>query len=274
MSDNATSVGDSFEGPYNAEDQQEIHEIASEAYDTAAAAASIPDDALPGEWSDGQKRDFRAMPSSQQNFYSGATRQLKDQYAPHADLDKRWSAHTSQFGVSPTQAAEHLFNVDRNLRTATPEQRAAMIASLATDYGTDPTDLIFTEAAGSVVAGQSQHQAGYASAMGEVNAAVHQNNVAQVQHTVAEFADAKNEAGNLLRPDFNQHEAKMAELAHADIAAGKNPTVEDLYNRASGRDRVAKAKAASGSISGSGGGGANGPRDDSVKAILSNLMGE
>ena len=95
----ATSVATSFDGPYNAEDQGEIDQIVTEAVDTATYAASIPDTALPGEWSDGQKRDFRAMPSSQQNFYAGATRQLSDQYAPHADLDKKWSGHAAQFGV-------------------------------------------------------------------------------------------------------------------------------------------------------------------------------
>ena len=67
----------------------------------------------------------------------------------------------------------------------------------------------------------------------------------------------------------------MAELATAEVAAGKTPTVDDLYHRASGRERIAKAKAASGSISGAGGGsGGDGPRDDSVKSIVSGIMGE
>ena len=275
MSDtSSTSVGDSFDGPYNADDQADIDRIATEAYDTAAEAASIPDSLLPAEWSDGQKRDYRALPSSAQNYYAGATRQLKDQYAPHAALEQRWSGHTAQFGASPTQAANYLFNVDHGLRNANPEQRAAMIASIATDYGIDPTDAAFMEAAGRVVEGKSDHQAGRESAMAEVNLAVQQGQVAQVRQTIAEFADAKDESGNLLRPDFAQHEAKMAELASADQAAGKAPTVEDLYNRASGRDRVAKARAASSSISGSGSGGADAPRNDSVKSIVTALMGE
>ena len=277
MSETATtSVAASFDGPYNAEDQADIDQKVTEAYDTAAYAASIPDTDLPGEWSDGQKRDFRAMPSSQQNYYAGATRQLKDQYAPHADLDRRWSGHTAQFGASPAQAANHLFNVDVGLRNATPEMRAQMIASIATNYGVDPTDLIFTEAAGRVVEGQSQHQAGRDSAMAEVDVAVHQGQLAQVQQSVAAFADAKDEAGNLLRPDFAEHEQKMAALATADIAAGKKPTVDDLYHRASGRDHIARAKAASGSISGAGGGtgGAGASRNDSIKSIVSDLMGD
>ena len=275
MSDTAsTSVAASYEGPYNADDQADIDQIATEAYDTAAAAASIPDTDLPGEWSDGQKRDFRAMPSSQQNYYAGATRQLKDQYAPHADLDRRWSGHTAQFGASPTQAANHLFNVDLGLRNAPPEQRAALIASIATNYGIDPTDAAFMEAANRVVEGKSQHDAGRESAMAEVDMAVQQERAAEVRQTIANFADARDEAGNLLRPDFAQHEPKMAELATADQAAGKTPTVDDLYHRASGRDRVAKARAASSSISGSGTGGADAPRNDSVKSIVTGIMGE
>ena len=198
----------------------------------------------------------------------------RDQYAPHADLDKRWSAHTAQFGASPTQAADHLFAVDLGLRNANPEQRAAMIASIATEYGIDPTDTAFMEAAGRVVEGQSQHQAGRESAMAEVGGAVQQERAAHISQTIAEFADAKDGSGNLLRPDFAQHEPKMAELATADIAAGKTPTVDDLYHRASGRDRVAKARAASSSISGSGTGGADAPRNDDIKSIVSNLMGE
>ena len=179
MSDNAAaSVANSYEGPYNAEDQADIDQIATEAYDTA----------LPGEWSDGQKRDFRAMPSSQQNYYAGAT----------------------------------------------PEQRASMIANLATQYGTDPTDFAFTEAAGRVVEGQSQHNAGRAAAMAEVEAVQYQQRETQVRQTIYDFAEAKDEAGKPLRPDFAQHEQKMAELANADIAAGKTPTVDDLYHRASG----------------------------------------
>ena len=274
MSDNAAaSVANSYEGPYNAEDQADIDQIATEAYDTAAYAASIPDTDLPGEWSDGQKRDFRAMPSSQQNYYAGATRELSNKYAPHADLDKRWTSHAAQFGVSPTQAADYLLNTDLGLRNATPEQRASMIANLATEYGIDPTDVAFMDAAGRVVEGKSQHQAGRDSAMAEVDVAVHQGQLAQVQQSVAAFADAKDEAGNLLRPDFAEHEQKMAALATADIAAGKTPTVDDLYHRASGRERVAKARAASGSISGAGGGG-GASHDDSINSIVSGLMGD
>ena len=273
MSDNAsTSVAASFDGPYNAEDQGEIDGIVTEAYDTAAAAASVPDTDLPGEWSDGQKRDFRKMPSSQQNYYAGATRQLKDQYAPHAELNKKWSAHTAQFGASPAQADEHLLNVDLGLRNANPQQRAAMIASLVTEYGIDPTDPAFMEAAARVVEGKSQHQAGHDSAMAEVDMAHHQQRQAQVQQTIAEFADAKDESGNLLRPDFAQHETKMAELANTDIAAGKKPTIDDLYHRASGRERVARAKAANGSITGAGG-GSTPPRNDDIKSIVAGIIG-
>ena len=67
----------------------------------------------------------------------------------------------------------------------------------------------------------------------------------------------------------------MAALANADIAAGKTPTVDDLYQRASGRDRIAKAKAANGSISGSGGGtaAAGASHDGSINSIVSNLVG-
>ena len=276
MSDNAAaSVANSYEGPYNAEDQDDIDQIVTEAVDTAAYAASIPDTDLPGEWSDGQKLDFLAMPSSQQNYYAGATRELSNKYAPHADLDKRWSAHTSQFGVSPAQAANHLLSVDLGLRNATPEQRAGMIANLATEYGTDPTDFAFTEAAGRVVEGKSQHQAGRESAMAEVEAVQYQQRETQVRQTIYDFAEAKDEAGKPLRPDFAQHEQKMAELANADIAAGKTPTVDDLYHRASGRDIIAKAKAANGSISGSGGGSGGGaPHDDSINSIVSGLMGD
>ena len=132
---------------------------------------------------------------------------------PTPTSTKNGPAHTAQFGASPAQAAEHLFNVDKGLRNAPPEQRAAMIASIATEYGIDPTDFAFTEAAGRVVEGKSQHNAGRASAMAEVDVAVHQGQLAQVQQTVAAFADAKDDAGNLLRPDFAQHEQKMAELA-------------------------------------------------------------
>ena len=71
MTDNgSTSVAESFDGPYNAEDQADIDQIVTEAVDTASYAASIPDSDLPAEWSDSQRRDFRDMPSSQQNYYA------------------------------------------------------------------------------------------------------------------------------------------------------------------------------------------------------------
>ena len=275
MSDNAAAeVANSYEGPYNAEDQADIDQIATEAYDTAAYAASIPDTDLPREWSAGQKHDFRAMPSSQQNYYAGATRQLADQYRPHADLEQRWSSHAAQFGVSPTQAAEHMFNVHLGLRNAPPEQRAGMIASIATEYGIDPTDPAFMDAARYALEGKSQHQAGRESAMAEVEAVHYQQRESQVRQTIYNFAAATDESGNLLRPDFAQHETRMAALASADVAAGKTPAVDDLYYRASGRERIAKARAASSSISGSGGGGGHAPGYDSVKSIVSGLMGD
>ena len=205
----------------------------------------------------------------------GATRELSSKYAPHADLEKKWSGHTAQFGASPTEAANHLLNVDLSLRNAPPEQRAALAASILTEYGVDPTDLIFTEAAGRVVEGQSQHNAGRASAMAEVAAVQYQQSENQVRQGIHDFAEARDESGHLLRPDFAEHEQKMAALAKADVSAGKQPTVDDLYHRASGRERIAKAKAANGSISGSGGdNGGGGPRDDSIHSIVSYAMGE
>ena len=46
-----------------------------------------------------------------------------------------------------------------------------MIANLATEYGIDPTDAAFMEAAGRVVEGKSQHEAGRESALAEVDMA-------------------------------------------------------------------------------------------------------
>ena len=65
-----------------------------------------------------------------------------------------------------------------------------------------------------------------------------------------------------------------AGVCPADRAREQRVRLGLVYHRTSGRDRVAKAKAASSSISGSGTGSADAPRNDSVKSIVSGIMGE
>ena len=102
MSD-TTSVATSFDGPYNAEDQEDIDQIVTEAVDTASYAASIPDSDLPGEWSDGQKRDFRAMPSSQQNNYAGRNAAAQGPiHAPLRPRQKMVRPYVAIWGVAGT----------------------------------------------------------------------------------------------------------------------------------------------------------------------------
>ena len=72
----------------------------------------------------------------EQDFHKGI-----EQYKTDAQVAKEWDSTLApymptikSFGVSPQQAAAHLFNIENTLRSGLPQQKAAVIGQLCRDY--------------------------------------------------------------------------------------------------------------------------------------------
>lgn len=78
-------------------------------------------------------------------------RGIKKALAPHEE-------YLSQLGVTPDYAMSHLVNAERQLRTGTPAQKAAMFHQMARDYGVDLGEVAQTPFDGEMFRLQQQVQ--------------------------------------------------------------------------------------------------------------------
>ena len=161
--------------------------------------------------------------------------QRSQEIAPLRNVVHRWGGYLRETGSTAEQAFETLMNVEHRLRSGTPEQKMGVLRELVTAYGiTAPEGGQEGEAAKAdprvddldrrVAAGEDQRRQ-------EWEAARHQNMEVAAQE-VGAFKTAVTEAGKLAHPHFGEVEQEMARLARADLAARKQPNIEDLYKRA------------------------------------------
>ena len=205
--------------------------------------------------------------------------QRSQEVAPMREAITEWTPYLNSLGITAPQAVNAMLGAEYKLRTGTPEQKQQMLAKMANDYGIPM---------GEPPEDAPQVDPNYLALQGEIrDLRAGLNNSAQAQHgvrvheatgAVQAFAEAKNADGSFVHPHFGEVEADMTRLAQADVAAGVQPNIDQLYERAcwsnaavrgqlisaqqtaaetqrlaTEKERIAKAKAANGSVAGAGG---------------------
>ena len=117
------------------------------------------------------------------------------------------------------------------MRTGSPAQQIQVLRNLIQSYGISPDGRNEPPPDPRLAALENQiyqMQAGNQAAM----MAQQQARVAATSQTLHDFATQKDDAGNLAHPYFGELEQDMTRLAAADVQAGLQPELNDLYERA------------------------------------------
>ena len=211
-----------------------------------------------------------ATASIKRNQLMAAERKAFDEYRD------RWRSYADRLAeirgepVEIEALVERLLEFEIAVEAAPPEQRPAVILNVAgTAYGLPAAAFAATIMA-------ARH-----AAATDLPADAPDRQAAEqaINEDIAAFADALDASGQPQHPYFAEVITDMRDLAHVDKAKGLQPSLDDLYSRATRlnldvsakiaeagrrqattqrdadeRERISRAKAASGSISGAGGG--------------------
>lgn len=313
------AVAEADEGVSEVEDadDEEAEPVEAEAAEDAEEDETDEDEPAPVEapvsWSAEDRKIFESLPREAQEVVArrererdeGTTKRLEE-VAPLRNVAQKYEGYLKQLNTTPEAAFDWLMSSEYQLRTGTPEQKAAALQQVAQSYGiplpsaSAPAD--DDEYVDPQVAALKQEIAELKGQFSSRQQADQESQIAQVEQTVTEFKEAKTEAGAPAHPYFADVESDMVALAQADRAAGKTPQLADLYERAcwlnpsireklladkqSGeqrkaveekRKRAAAAKKASKSVSSSSGSGAPKVADkeesvrDSIRAARNEL---
>ena len=280
----------------------------------AAKAKSEPrqdaGDGIPEHFSEGDKAILASQSPEAREWLLGQNKKMiaahtqrSQEIAPLRAVTDDWQPYLDQVaeaqGVESIPAAEAitgLLQTERAMRTASPEDKRAMLEHLAEQYGAAPLDAMpqgWRE--GDPAVAQQQYQE---AAPEQANEFVQAQAVYAAQAHVDQFKAATNDDGSLRFPFFAQVEHEMTRLAHADQMHGVTPDIQNLYERAtwgdpnlrqraltdrdaqaeaerktSERDKIAKARSASVSISGGGGQRAEDPGGSTEDILRTHLGG-
>ena len=244
-----------------------------------AAPATEPMEA-PAHWASGDREMFSKQTPEAQKWlmerYQGmesAHTQRSQEIAPIRQFVDQWSPYTQQFGATVEQAAQTLFQTEYRLRSGDNAQKLAVLRELVQAYGVQAPGE--GEMPADPRVGELQQQLFQMQAMQQQQAqAAQQQQVQTTTQQVQAFAGQKDDKGNLAHPYFGDVETEMTRLAQADLAAGVQPDLQSLYDRAvwanpttraklmaeQQKASVQKARSAGGSISGAGAPAAEQPR--------------
>lgn len=154
--------------------------------------------------------------------------------APLNGVVTKWGGYLGQMGATPDQAFDSLMQVEYTLRTGTPAQKVAALRKIVTDYGiTAPKEGEDLTPAADPRVDALQHQIQQMTAgQQQQQRAAQQAQVAQAAREVETFRNEMTEAGKPAHPYFGEVEAEMTKWAQADLAAGVQPEIKSLYERA------------------------------------------
>ena len=278
---------------------------ASQASEPSADGSDIPIEA-PAHWSAADREMFGKQPPEARKWLMERSRAMEaahtrrsqelaqqhQQVAPVAQIAQKWQPYLQQLGAAFPQAVDLLFDKEYRLRTGSQDEKLEIVRQIIDDYGIkppggggeegqapvqDPRVDQLTQQIHQMQAGWQQQQAQTV----QQQQAYQQQAQARAQASLQEFATAKGADGKLAHPHFGEVQNDMTRLAQADLAAGVQPDLQSLYDRAvwangntrsqllsaqqgqeaeRRRQEAEKAKRAGGQISGAGAPAAEQPK--------------
>ena len=291
--DAARAEAEAGEGEPGA-DEGEQAEAAKEEPDGDAegdASAGLLD--APTHWAAEDQTMFRAQTPEAQKFllernhgmeaaHTKRSQEVAEEtraIQPLSQMASKWGGYLGQVGQDPAQAFDMLMAAEHQLRTGTLPQKRAMLQKLAQDYAIsfeDESNPEYQAPDPQVMALQQQMQQLQAGQQFNILSAQQQRESEQL-HEITAFRSAQTEAGQLANPYCEEVGEDMVRLAQANVLAGQQPTIAELYEQAcwanpqvrakliaaekhsadqvrktDEKARLGKAKLASGGISGAG----------------------
>ena len=302
--ESTTTSPEPSESTQSAADQGEPDSAPGEASEESHASVEAP-----AHWSAADREMFGKQPPEARKWLMERSRameaahtrrsqelaqqqqQFSQQVAPVAQIAQKWQPYLQQVGAAFPQAVDLLFDKEYRLRTGSQDQKIEIVRQIIADYGIEPpgggeesqapvqdprVDQL-TQQIHQMQAGWQQQQAQTV----QQQQAYQQQALGRAQASLQEFATTKGADGKLAHPHFGEVQNDMTRLAQADLAAGVQPDLQSLYDRAvwangntrsqllsaqqgqeaeRRRQEAEKAKRAGGQISGAGAPAAEQPK--------------
>ena len=241
-----------------------------------AERAAGPADGIPEHFSGPERAALAKLEPADREAVLGRVKameaahtQRSQELAPWRQVKDTYAEYLQQIGLtdeaSVAQGVNNLVEVERALRTGTPEVKLDVLRRIAIDYGI-------------LAPGDPNGQQQAAPPQQQQQAQAQQYEAERIVQDIEAFRAETNPDGKPKYPFFDMVRPDMARLAMADTALGETPTLTNLYERAiygnehvraqmeaikrqewreehnaAEAERVKQARRAGGSISGSGG---------------------
>ena len=222
----------------------------------------------PVHWKLADREMFARLPQAAQNFIMERSRgmeaahtQRSQQIAqqaqallPMQQTLQKWAPYFQQLGAAAPVAIDKVLHTEHELRTGSNAQKIEILRNLVRDYGIaapdanePPPDPRMQALQNQIYQMQNGYQQQQYQQM-QQQQIVQQQRVAHTAQTLQQFATMKDEDGNIAHPFFGEVEQDMTRLAQADLAAGIQPELYSLYERAvwanpATRQRMTEAEA-------------------------------
>ena len=236
--------------------------------DPADSPESAPGIVPPDHWSDEDKNLFNQQSEEVKQYWidrssamDAAHTQRSQQIAEERrQLEPIMGAlnesmpYLNQIGIPPETAFRELVRTEQTLRMGTPGQKQAAIRQLMADYnislpeGPAPSgeSLAVGDDVTQVLESYIQPLHGQIGQMQQFlhaqSSAQRQSQEAALAQEIEDFKAQTGEDGQPSHPYFEHLEAEMTRLAQAEVAAGRTPTLAQLYERAAWSDPDTRAE--------------------------------
>ena len=216
----------------------------------------------PANWKISDREMFSKLSQEAQNFLLERSRGMEAAHtqrsqvlaqqmqalAPWQQFETKWNAYFQQLGAAAPIAVDALLSKEYQLRTGSNAQKVQILRDLIAEYqiaapdanapAPDPQVAQLQQQIWQMQNGWQQQQA---QAL-QQQQAVQQARVAQTTQTLHAFQTEVDDEGNLAHPYFGEVEQDMTRLAQADLAAGVQPELNSLYERAIWSNPIVRQK--------------------------------
>lgn len=210
--------------------------------DKEGASDTDKDLAPPEDWPSKDREAFESLPAESKEFllrrskemqadYTKKTEEaaeLKKQYEPLNQVISQFKPFAEQQGMDEHQLVNAWANAQKMLLNG---QGRDLLMYLADQYKINLGEQSETEQNGEI-SELKQHIAKLENQLGQTVKTVESSHSAAMEERLNEFANQKDDKGELLHPHFDDVMEDMVYLAKVEKQAGKTPNVKDLYERA------------------------------------------
>ena len=202
----------------------------------------------PEHWTLADREAFSAQPLEARKYVLDRIKSIEGGYdAKFKEIAgvKRalepYISYLDTVGTTPEAAISAVLQTEQILRTGTQQQKQALLQKIIADYGlqaeeqqddlSDPAIKALEQKFDQLqntIAGQTQAQ--------------QETELATIEQQIQTFSEERSEAGQLVRPYFNDVVEKMVAMARVESAAGRKPDLQTLYDEACWANPSVRAK--------------------------------